>query len=296
MTTDVAERQETQTTSEAELANASEGNGVTPESTAVGEEVQQNSDSESMQQQENTAPPDPREARLQALADAEREEAEQSGYQRAVAELTNQTPEKQRELQRQKTRQAHTNTLATIDRVYEAAKDEYGTPRALTPAELGQIKAAQNEYHKVALEAAEDSIADTVRDTAYAILPKPAQEAFTQLTSGEVDLPTYLNHWAETAALHTKAVKAMDLEAAVKASPKVKREVEAAKLKSFDEGREQGRLDPPGTSPNGGRNNGGTPPAAKSFIELEEKYGRGETNAAETAEYHRLKAQRSKSR
>ena len=294
MTTDVDERQEVQTTSEAEPTQASEERELTAPDN---EPVQPNSDSEREEQQgESTAPPVTRDQRLQALADAEREEAEQRGREAALRELQGNTQAQQKEAQKQRLRNSHTNTLALIDSVQAKAVDEYGSPRPLTAAEYGQIKAAQNEYHKVAFEVAEDTVADTVRDTAYAILPKAGQEQLTELTKTETDLPTYLNHWAEVAALHTKAVKSMGLEDAIKASPKVKREVEQAKLVSYDEGREQGRLDPPGTSPDGGRTTQRSAPGAKNFIELETKYADGTATKAETAEYLRLRDQRAKSR
>jgi hypothetical protein len=290
----VQEKPETQTTSEAEQDVASEDREVT----ANAPEVQPNSEQESTDTgAEETSRPDPRESRLQALADAEREEAEQRGEERALARLQGNTAEQQREAERQKVRQSHVNTLAKIDQIVAAAVDDYGAPRALTQYEAGQVKAAQNEYHKVALDAGLELAADTVRETAYGMLPtKEAQAQFTELTKGEVDLPTYLNHWAETAALHTKAVKSMGLEDAVKASTKIKREVEKAKLESYDEGREQGRLDPAGTSPDGGRTGQRSAPGMKTFVELETKYGDGTASKAEVAEYERLRDQRAKTR
>lgn len=282
----------TRDTSEAESVVASEDREVT----ADNEEVQPNSEQETTEQVgEETTPPDPRTSRVRALADAEREEAEQRGRESALAELTGNSQAQQRETQKQKVRNTFTTELGNIDTVFSRAVDEYGSPRPLTPVEAGQVKAAFNNYHKVALEVAEDSVADMVRDTAYGLLPtQDTKDALTALTKDQTDLPTYLNHWAETAALHTKAVKAMDLDAAVKASPKIKREVEQAKLASYDDGREQGRLDPPGTSPDGGRTGQRTPPASKSYIELETKYGNGTATKAEVIEYERQRDSRKK--
>lgn len=293
----VQERPATQTTSEAEPTNASEGNLPTQESTAVSEPVQPNSEQETTEQSsEVVAPPDPRQARVQALADAERDEIRQQTRDEVVAELTGTSSVQQKEAQKQKVRSTFTTELSNIDTVFNRAVDEYGSPRALTPAEAGQVKAAFNNYHKVAQEVAEDSVADTVREVAYGMLPtQTAKDTFTGLTSGDVDLPTYLNNWAETAALHTKAVKSMDLEAAVKASPKIKREVEAANLASYDEGRDQGRLDPAGTSPDAGRGGQRSTPGTKSFIQLEEGYGKGELTKAEEAQYIQMREARKRS-
>lgn len=287
----VEEKPATQTTSEAESTPVSEDREVT----AGSEEVQQNSDPAD-NQRDGESLPDPREARLQALAQAEREEAIEEGRTKALQELQGNTQAQQREQERLKVRNTFTTEIGKVDQVFARAVDNYGQPRPLNLAEQNAVKASFNELNKAAIGAAEESIADQVREVAYNILPKAAQETLTSLTQGEVDLPTYLNHWAETAALHTKAVKAMDLDAAIKASSKVKREVEAAKLASYDDGREQGRLDPPGTSPDGGRKTVRSAPGMPTWEQLQDKYGDGTATKAEVAEYERLRDQRAKSR
>lgn len=239
--------------------------------------------------------PDARAQRVEALAEAEREEIRQQTREQVTAELQGRTPEQLKDATKQRLRQVFPQTIQAVDTVINAAVDEYGQPRPLTPAESKRIKDAFENYNRTAAEAAEDTVATTVQQVAYNILPKAAQETLTKLTAEETDLPNYLNHWVETAALYTKAVKGMSLEDAVKHSPKLKREIEALKLEHFDEGRNQGRSDPAGTSPDAGKE-GRSAPANKTFIELEDKYGRGETTEAETREYERLRDARAKSR
>lgn len=264
-------------------------------STDPGEAVQTPSipDTASTEGDTPTSPPDARAQRVEALAEAEREEIRQQTREQVTAELQGRTPEQLKDATKQRLRQVFPQTIQAVDTVINAAIDEYGQPRPLTPVEAKRIKDAFENYNRTAAEAAEDTVATTVQQVAYNILPKAAQETLTKLTADETALPNYLNHWVETAALYTKAVKGMSLEEAVKHSPKLKREIEALKLEHFDEGRNQGRSDPAGTSPDAGRD-GRAAPANKTFIELEEKYGRGETTKAEDAEYNKLKAARAK--
>lgn len=238
--------------------------------------------------------PDARAQRLTALAEAERKEIREQTRAETVAELTGSTPEAQRDLAKRKLQQAFPLAQQKLDDIYANAKDEYGQPRALTAAEQTAAKNALAAYNLVAATAAEDQVATTVTQVAYSILPKTAQEALDKATVADMPLPDYLNAWVEVAALHTKAVKAMTLEEAAKHSTKLKRELAARDIEQFDAGREQGRTDPAGTNPDGGRERGRSAPSPSSFTELEDKYGRGETTPAETAEYHKLKAAKSK--
>lgn len=282
----VQEKPDTQTTSEADTTQVSEEQSQLPENS-----VQQNSDQEQTSTEaEETTTPDPRQTRLQALADAEREEARETGRAEALAELQNNQQAQQREQQRQKVRGSFTTELQTLDNLAVEAVNN-----GLTLSQvIEKAKNSLNNYHKVASDVAEDNVATQVQEVAYNILPKEAQEAFSKLTADQTDLPTYLNHWVETAALHTKAVKSLSLEDAIKHSSKIKREVEAAKLQSYDEGREQGRIDPPGTSPDGGRTMTRSAPGTKSYIQLEEAYGNGTATKAEVAEYEKLRDARKK--
>lgn len=279
------EKPAAQTISEGESQQASEeANRLT--APAQGEQQQQ-SDPQG-NEEENQAPPDPRQQRVQALTDAEREEAEQRGEERALARLQNNSSEQQREQQKQRVRSTYITEMQSLDNLLQQgdlSASEY----------VNRAKNALNNLNKVSLEVAVDTVADDIRNIAYGLLPKAAQDTFTQLTSEENDLPTYLNHWVETAALHTKAVKSMSLEDAVKASPKLKREVEAAKLASYDEGREQGRLDPPGTSPDGGRSSQRSAPGSKSYADLESGYAAGTNSKAEDAEYLKMRDSRKRS-
>lgn len=239
--------------------------------------------------------PDARAQRVEALSAAEREELTQQVREQVTAEFQGRTPEQLKDATKQRLRQVFPQTIQAVDTVINAAVDEYGQPRPLTPAETKRIKDAFENYNRTAAEAAEDTVATTVQQVAYSILPKAAQETMDSLTQADMPLPEYLNAWAETAALHTKAIKSLTLEEAIKHSPKIKRELEAERLKEFDAGREQGRLDPPGTSPDGGRSSGTRQaPGTKSYAELEIGYGDGTNTKAEDAEYTRQRDAKSK--
>lgn len=286
----VEERPATQTTSEANEVRSSEG----LEPTAPNPEVQQTSEPTS-DPEESTDQPDPREQRVQALSDAERLEAEEAGRTKALNELQGNQQAIQREQTRQQLRNTFTSEIQKIDNVFGNARDEYGSPRPLTVTEQNAVKASFNELNKKAT----DAVAEQVKDVAYSILPAEAADAFTKLTDGEVDLATYLNHWVEVAAPFTKAgkdsIKSLDLDAVMKANTKIKREVEALKLAEYDAGREQGRKDPEGTSPDGGRTTTRSAPGQKSFIELEEGYGSGTLTKAEEKLYKDMREVRKRS-
>lgn len=287
----VEERPTTQASSEAANVQASEDQQVTAQDDAV----QQETEGQTEQQQTQTT--QTREQRVAALAEAERAEAIEEGRTQALSELKGNEQALQREQQRQKLRNTYVTEMQGLDSLLSPVSDGMGNERQLSVQEVvTRAKNALNNLNKSAV----DSVAEQVKDVAYAILPEDAKESFTKLTEGrDVGLDEYLNIWAETAATHTKAfkdsVKSMSLEDAAKASSKIKRELEQAKLESFDEGREQGRLDPAGTSPDGGRAGQRTAPGTKSYIELEDAYGRGELTKAEETQYLQMRDARRKS-
>lgn len=248
------------------------------------------------EQESTEARPDARTSRIEALAEAEREAAREEGRQaERDAQQQGQT-QQQRDAAKQRLRQAFPQAQQKLDQIFARAVDEYGQPRALTSAEQTEAKNALAAYNLVAGQVAEETVADYVREIAYGKLPnKDVQDAFTKATDGDTDLATYLDQWVEHAALGTKAVKAMDLESAMKASAKLKKEVLARDVGQFDAGREQGRLDPPGTSPDGGRSGQRAAPGNKTYIQLEEGYGRGELTKAEEAQYIQLREARKRS-
>jgi len=292
MTTDVAEREATQTATEDVSTGATEAREST--------DTRQDNQTDTGAEQEPTdsgqkAPPDPREQRLTALAEAEREEAERRGEERALSRIEQGQTQQQRDAARQKLRQAFPTAQQKIDQVFSRAVDEYGNQRPLTPAEQTEVKNALAGYNLVAGQVATDEVADIVKEVAYGLLSKDGQTAFSQATAQDTPLPEYLTAWVEHAALNTKAVKSMTLDEAVKASSKVKRELAAAKLEEYDRGRDDGRNDPPGTSPDRGRAAERTPPGTKSYADLEIGYGDGSNTKAEDAEYIKLRDARKKS-
>lgn len=284
----VGEKPETQTESEASNLESSEGQQATA---TQGNEVQPNSESSSQEGERETTPPDPREQRLTALKEAEREEARLAGREETLTELQQSQLNQQRQQLKQKARNTYITEMQALDNLY--------LKQGVTAGELVQAgKNALNNLNKVNAEIAEETVAEQVRDIAFGILPKAAQETLNSLvnTGEDVDLPTYLNHWVETAALHTKAVKSMSLEDAAKASPKLKRELEKAKLEAYDEGKEWGLTAPAGTSPDKGRSSQRSAPGMKTYIQLEEGYNDGSNSKAEDQEYLKLRAQKSKAR
>ncbi len=294
MTTDVAERTEVKTETEESQAVETEEKATGRLTDNQQQETQTDTGTERETTEGQVAPTDTRQTRITALADAERAEAEERGRSSVLSELEQGQTQQQREATKQRLRQAFPVAQQKIDQVFAKAKDEYGSPRPLTDYEQTEVKNALAGYNLVADQVIRGDVASEVAETAYSILPKAAQETLDKLTTQDMPLPDYLNAWVETAALHTKAVKSMGVEEAMKVSAKFKREILARDVEQFDAGREQGRSDPAGTSPPG-MSNGRTAPGSMSFVQLEEKYGRGETTAAETAEYNRLKAEKSKS-
>ena len=293
MTTDVAETTEART--ETEAAPAADTEALSRGTDERTQERQTDTSTEGNEATEGSAP-DPRAARVSALADAERQEAIEEGKRLALEEVQGTSTQQQRAAARNKLKSAFPQAQAKIDSIFNAAKDEYGDSRPLTAFEATEVKNALAGYNLTAWDAASEDVADVVREIAYGKLPtKEAQAAFTAATADDTSLPQYLDAWAEHAALHTKAVKGMDLAAAMKASNKVKREVEAAKLAAYDEGRDQGRLDPAGTSPDGGRTTQRQAPGSKSYNQLEEGYGSGSLTRAEEAQYIQMRDARKKS-
>lgn len=294
MTTDVAEREATQTETEATTeveTEESSNRGLT--------DNQQSSQTETGTERTTTegtatTPTDTRQARVTALAQAEREEAVREGREAAIAEFQGTTTEQQRAAAKQKLKSAFPTAQSKIDEVFRKAVYEDGSPRALNVDEQTAVKNALAGYNLVADTAVREDVATEVAQIAFSILPRAAQEELNKLTTEDMALPEYLNAWVETAALHTKAVKNLTLEDATKASPKIKRELAARDLEQFDLGREQGRIDPPGTSPDRGRAGERSAPGTKSYIDLEDGYGKGELNKAEEAEYIKLRDARKK--
>lgn len=264
-------------------------------STALDGEEQTTQEQAQTEAQAKPAVPEARTQRVSALADAEREEIRQQAREEALAEAQGRTPEQIKEATKARLRQLFPQTIQTVDQVVSAAVDELGQPRALTPAEAKRIKDAFESYNRSAAETAEDAVATTVQQVAYGLLDKEGQEILTKLTTEDSSLPNYLNAWVETAALRTKAVKSLSLEDAMKVSTKLKKEIAARDVEQFDAGYEEGLNAPAGSSPRS-RNNERTPPGQLSYEELEDKYARGETTAAETREYERLRDERRRSR
>jgi hypothetical protein len=247
---------------------------------------------------EAVTPPDGRAARLSALADAEREEERQRGRDEALAELQQGSTKQQREQNRLRLKQSFPQAQAAIDRVVANAVDEWGNPRALTQAEHTAVKNALAGHNLVAWESAEAEISDIVRDAVYAKLDKDGQEALHKLADGDekMPLPQYLDHYAELAALHTKAVKALDLESALKVSTKIKRDIAQRDVEQYDKGFADGLVAPPGTSPDGGRAGSRSAPGLKQFAELQQGYADGTNTKEQDAEYRRQLAARAKAR
>ena len=246
----------------------------------------------------DTPAPDGRAARLTALKEAEREEERQRGREEALQEIQQGSTKTQREQNRARLKQSFPSAQAAIDRIVAAAKDDYGNPRALTEAEHTGIKNALAGHNLVAWESAEAEISDIVRDAVYAKLDKAGQETLSKLADGadKMPLPQYLEHYAELAALHTKAIKNLDLDAAIAASPKIKKQLAARDVEQYDAGYEAGLTAPPGTSPDGGRAGQRSAPGRMSFIELEKGYGDGTNTKEQDAEYRKQLAARAKAR
>ncbi len=245
------------------------------------------------------AAPDGRAARLSALAEAEREEERQRGRDEALAELQQGSTKQQREQNRQRLKQSFPQAQAAIDRVVANAVDEWGNPRALTQAEHTAVKNALAGHNLVAWESAEAEISDIVRDAVYAKLDKDGQETLHKLADGDekMPLPQYLDHYAELAALHTKAVKSLDLESALKVSTKLKKDIAARDVLQFDEGFNAGLNAPTGTSPrDGGATTSRSAPGLKTFEQLQASYGDpqkfGKLTPAEEKRYLQLEAEK----
>jgi hypothetical protein len=295
MTTDVAERSDVKTDTEALQDADTEGRGDASSTDERSTGAQTDTDADRDTTDKSSAP-DGRAARLSALADAEREEARQSGREEALQEIQKGTSQTQREQNRQRLKQSFPTAQAAIDRVFAGAKDDYGAPRALTEAEQTAVKNALAGHNLVAWESASAEVSDIVRDAVYAKIHKDDHEAFGKLTAGDTELPAYLDAYAEVAALRTKAVKALDLESAIKASPSIKKAIAARDVEQYDEGFAAGLVAPAGTSPDGGRATGRTAPGMKSFAELEKGYGDGTNTKEQDAEYVRQRDARAKSR
>ena len=292
MTTDVAERTETQAATEA----LQTGDTEALQSTDTTQEVQTEAGSEQTNT-EGSSPPSGREQRLSALADAEREELLQQGREAALEELRQTGTKQQREAARQKLRAAFPTTIKSVEDLLNGAINE---GRSLTTNEVAEVKRHFNNYNMVAETAAAESLADDIRDQIYSMLPRAAQEDFTKATVGTddkpVDLATYFAAAVEHAAPHSKYMKSLDLDDVEKLSPKLKKQLAERDLRNHDEGYNEGLTAPPGTSPDGGRGAGRTAPGNKTYQQLEEAYGAGTSTKEEEKLYLKMRADRTRSR
>lgn len=288
----VEERPATSPETETSPAIETEGRSTSP-STDEREEAQTGTGANST----DDPAPDGATVRRTALAEAERQEAEEKGYEKAHKELQETNTLTQRQVNRNRLKQSFPQAQAKIDSIIADAKDAYGNPRPLTDVETKAVKDALAGHNLVAFDAATAEVGDIVKDAVYAQLQKAgktAVEGFTAATNADTELPEYLTYYAEHAALSTKAVKGMSLEDALKVSPKLRKEIEALKLSEFEAGRDEGR--PTGTSPDRGRGAQRTAPGSMTWADLEDGYGKGTLNKEQTAEYRRLRTERAKSR
>jgi hypothetical protein len=248
---------------------------------------------------EAAAPPDGRASRLSALSQAEIEEAEQRGEENALKKLQQGTTKQQQEQNRKRLKDNYPVAQAAFDRIFAGAKDEWGNPRPLTEAEQTQAKNVFSGHNLLAWDSAEAQISDIVRDAVYAKLDKDGQETLHKLADGDekMPLPQYLDHYAELAALHTKAVKSLDLESALKVSTKLKKDIAARDVLQYDEGFNAGLNAPTGTSPrDGGATTSRSAPGLKTFEQLQASYGDpqkfGKLTPAEEKRYLQLDAEK----
>lgn len=285
MTSDVAEHTETQAATETVQAHDTEAREGTDERL----EAQTEAGSE----QTTSEGVSPRERRLQALADAEREEIRQQARQDALDEIRQTGTKQQQEQARQRLKALYPQTIQSVESTLNRLVNE---GRAPTTDEVKQVKDYFNTYNLSAWDGAAQEASDLIRDTIYGMLPKDAQEEMTAKTAQDTSLPNYFTVAVELAAPHSKWAKSLDLESASKASAKLRKEIEAAKLEAHDEGYDEGLSAPPGTSPDGGRGAGRTAPGNKTYQQLEDGYGNGTNSPAEDKLYLQMKADKARSR
>lgn len=292
MTTDVAERTEIQTDTQAQPASDTQA----LQGTDTEQAVQTETGSEQESTQESRTPP-ARERRLQALADAEREEERERGRQEALEEVQRNQAKSTRESQKSRFKESFPRAMQTSRALLDRLIDE---GRAPTTEERNLILNQWEGHNLVAWEANAEEASDLIRDGILSLLPKSEHEEFGKKTvnpdGSGVDLATYFTTAVEMTAPHSKWAKSLDLESARKASPKLRKEVEAAELAAHDEGYEEGLNAPPGTSPDGGKSASRSAPGNKTYQQLEEGYGRGELSREEEALYKKMRAERRNSR
>lgn len=286
MTTDVAERTESQTETTAQLTTDTKDLRVTDGSEAV------QTDTGSEQTATETPAPSRREQRLQALADAEREEERQRGRDEAFAELNDRQSKSQQDAQRERYKQSFPATMRRISGVLDTAINE----GRLTTEEKKAITDAVEGHNLIGWEANAQTLADSIRDQVYAMLPRDAQEEMTKRTAQDTSLPNYFTAAVEVAAPHSKWAKSLDLETAQKASAKLRKELAEHDVTVHDEGYEEGLNAPAGTSPDGGRSAQRSAPGMKTFAQLEAGYGDGTNTAEEDRDYVKQRAERARRR
>lgn len=291
MTTDVAERTETQTDTQAQQAVETQAREGTDNTQAV--QTETGSEQESTER----STPSRREQRLQALADAEREEARETGRSEALEEIQRNQTKANRDSQKTRFKESYPTTVRTMRGILNRSIDE---GRPLSTEEAQQVLNAFDGHNLVAWEANAEEASDLIRDGILGLLPKGEHEEFGKRTvnpdGSGVDLATYFTTAVEMAAPHSKWAKGLDLESAGKASAKLRKELEAAKLEAHDEGFEEGLNAPPGTSPDGGKSAQRSAPGNKTYVQLEEGYGNGTLTAEEEKLYKQMRADRASRR
>jgi hypothetical protein len=284
MTTDVAERSETQTATETVETGTTEAR----QGTDAGLEAQTGTGSEQTTT-EGSQSPTGRERRIAALEEAEREEIRQSARQETLDEIRQTGTKQQQEQAKARLKELYPATIREVEAIHNRAIDE---GRPLTTEEAARVKNVFNSYNLTAWEGAASEASDLIRDTIYGMLPKDAQAEMTSRTTADTSLPNYFTAALELAAPHSKWAKGLDLEVAEKASPKLRKQLAERDLRNHDEGYDEGLTAPPGTSPDGGRGAGRTAPGNKTYVQLEDAYGKGELGAEETKLYLKMRSER----
>ncbi len=122
-------------------------------------------------------------------------------------------------------------------------------------------------YNLKALDVGRRLAHGPVEDAIEVILPKDEYPKFVERANGKGP-KEFLEEFAESAALRTKAIRGLTLEDAISHSGKLKAEITKALAEKYDEGRKKGREDPPGdgyVSTNGS----GTAPGRVTYAQIQ---------------------------
>ena len=192
-------------------------------------------------------------SRVEAELETERERVREEETQRLFTEARQAEAQQAQAALRQSFTTALRNAGQTLDNLMLA---DGLSERKLTPAERAAVLSPFEEYNRLAVQAAQTEAFGQITDAIYASLPKDSHADFTK-AANQKPLKEYLDTYAETRALSTKAVKGMTLEEATKTSSKLKAEIDSLKATEYERGRKNPK--PAGEPPIDGRGSGGVP-------------------------------------